>query len=338
MNHKITLDGWVSWELIEASGVISAAGEQHNLFLNQGLNLLAQYGMGGLSSSEEQTGVARFLVVGTGTAEPDPTQTLMGAEAARTNFCPVPFVFTRTGNGVYRRSVTRELTEAQGNGNLTEWGWAVTGTGTLAVRERFRDGNGTPITLTKTSAQRLRMTYHLEFRLGPVVNSPAAFTVGGVGSLTGSYSLHRESRPFSAGTSPYDFCDYHAVNALMTGLSGGVGVLKGTGPAPTYGTVGGDFGSPATHPSGATANTGTLSVGAYTAGTYGRTSSLTFGTGQGNVTHYGWTITGRTVNINSSDWQTPGYTLLLNAGQEITTKNNLKTLTISGISLSWGRA
>lgn len=335
--RALELDGWVSWQLIDArTGRVEAEGEQHNLFLNQGLDLLPVYGLGGDSTTlDEQTGVAQYLVVGTGTADPLVTQTVMGAELARTNFAPFAFTFGRVADGTYRRTVTREFTEAQANGNLAEWGWAAGSNGLLAVRERFRDASNNPIVLTKTNTQRLRMSYTLEYRFGPLINTPAAFTVAGVGNLTGTYSLHRQSD----GQTLQDDCDYHAVNSLLMAQASGtrallVGILKARGTAPSYATIGGDRGNPATY---STAIQGGFTAPAYVAGSYARAVSLTFGTGQGNVVHYGWTLAGIARNVNGTNYAQPGYTLQLNAGSEITTKDNLKTLTVSGVGLSWGR-
>lgn len=73
----------------------------------------------------------------------------------------------------------RLFTETQGNGNLTELGFfsAVTA-GTMANRAAIRDGTGTPITLTKTAEQQLRVEF--EWRLYvPVGLVSGTFFMGG---------------------------------------------------------------------------------------------------------------------------------------------------------------
>jgi len=79
----------------------------------------------------------------------------------------------------WRRRV-REWSTSLGNGNLTEIGMfsAATG-GVMWCRALFRDSSGTPITVTKTSADILRVTY--EVRLYPALGdaTQSAITISG---------------------------------------------------------------------------------------------------------------------------------------------------------------
>ncbi|MFB9994501.1 hypothetical protein ACFFLM_21320 [Deinococcus oregonensis] len=334
----VQIDGWAHWQLLEGGRVIQE-GEQHNLLLNQGLDLMATYGLGDVPNGNnvENTGIQQYLVVGTGSTAPAVDQLNMVAEVARSAYAPPGFAcsVTRTGAGIYRRTVTREFFGHQANGNLTEWGFSPQSgfNSALAVRELFRDNNGTPIVLTKTAAQQLRLTYTLEYRFGPTVTSAASFDISGIGNVSGKYSIHRQSTVYSPGFTPLDMMDYLLMNGMVRGEVNAF-ILTGRGADPVYTNLGGEYGAA---PMSLDSRILTTS-GVYTPGSFTRRQDLNYGTGNGNQTHYGWALGIGSQNINSYNFYGSGYTFQLDPGSEITTKDNLKTLSITGLGATWGRA
>lgn len=159
---------------------------QHNLILNKGLDHgLANWG-GNINHPVENVqyrGYEQMFVyvaVGTGTAAPEVSQTGLASEIARTAAnlgLGASRTRTRLSYGVYRITFTRAFDYNQANGNLTEFGGSHSpnvGDGTL-TRELFRDGGGNPIVITKTSNERLAITYHFEVTLTPTTQTPQGF-------------------------------------------------------------------------------------------------------------------------------------------------------------------
>ena len=156
---------------------------QHNLILNKGLDHgLANWG--GIISHPVESVQYRgyeqlfvYVAVGTGTAAPAVSQTGLASELARTAAnlgLGAGRTRTRLSDGVYRVTFTRAFDYGQANGNLTEFGGshsANTADGTH-TRELFRDGGGNPIVITKTSNERLAITYHFEVTLTPTTQTP----------------------------------------------------------------------------------------------------------------------------------------------------------------------
>jgi hypothetical protein len=164
--------------------------EQHNLvFTHIYDSLIPLYGF---------VGLARYAVVGSGSAAPDPSQTGLANEVARTdadtspplswNYEPV------NGRAVFTR--VREFTEAQvGGRNLTEWGFSPVGTvgGNLMCRELFRDGSGNPVVLTLATDQRLRLIYEYSFSYTPPIGTAqdVSVNINGIGVKTAKLFLNR---------------------------------------------------------------------------------------------------------------------------------------------------
>ena len=155
---------------------------QHNLILNKGLDHgLANWG--GIIwhpvEDEQYRGFEQMFVyvaVGTGTAAPATTQTGLQNEIARTAAnlgLGAGRTRTRLSNGVYRVTFTRAFNYNQANGNLTEFGGSHSGDSAdgTHTRELFRDSGGNPIVITKTSNERLAITYHFEVTLTPTVQT-----------------------------------------------------------------------------------------------------------------------------------------------------------------------
>jgi len=165
-------------------------GEQHNLILTQTYDtLIAQYGFVALGN---------YAVVGTGSAAPDPAQTGLVNEVARTNADTSPAQSNNAeptpGQAVFTR--VREFTEAQvGGRNLTEWGFSPAGAAgnNLMCRELFRDGLGNPVVLTLATDQRLRLIYKFSFNYTPAIGTAqdVSININGIGVKTAKLFLNR---------------------------------------------------------------------------------------------------------------------------------------------------
>jgi hypothetical protein len=164
--------------------------EQHNLVLTQTYDsLIPVYGFVELS---------RYAVVGTGSTIPDPSQTGLVNEVARTNADTSPPLSGNdepvNGQAVITR--VREFTEAQvGGRNLTEWGFSPVGAAgnNLMCRELFRDGLGNPVVLTLATDQRLRLIYKHSFSYTPAIGTAqdVSVNINGIGVKTAKLFLSR---------------------------------------------------------------------------------------------------------------------------------------------------
>jgi hypothetical protein len=165
-------------------------GEQHNLILTQTYDsLIPLYGLVGLGN---------YAVIGTGSAAPNPSQTGLVNEVARTDEDTVPPLSEDTeptpGQAVFKR--VREFTEDQvGGRNLTEWGFSPVGVpgGNLMCRELFRDGSGNPVVLTLAPDQRLRLVYNYSFSYTPAIGTAqdVSVNIAGLGVKTAKLFLSR---------------------------------------------------------------------------------------------------------------------------------------------------
>ena len=154
-------------------------GEQHNLILDRFYDsLIPVYGF---------IGSSQYAAVGTGSAAPDPTQTGLQNEVARTNAVPsgeANAIEPLPDYGVYDIKRVYEFTEAQvGGQNLTEWGFGPTSSASSGTmnRELFRDGSGNPIVLTLDTDQRLRLIYRYRITLSPSTPQDVTVNIGGEG-------------------------------------------------------------------------------------------------------------------------------------------------------------
>lgn len=151
-------------DLIDAkSGEIKEHYEFPNLIVDLGLDEIAQ----------GTSGLFTYLGVGTDASTPAVGDTALGAEIVRVNTDGGHSVLSIDGGPItgsagpldtlyWFKRFTRLFTEAQANGNLAELGWFKDlGGGIMVVRSLFKDDGGTPIVITKTSAEQLRVVYEL---------------------------------------------------------------------------------------------------------------------------------------------------------------------------------
>lgn len=163
-NLHIGIKGFFTVDLIEAA---TGRIKQHLEFDN----LIVDAGLDALNNATINTFLSGFMGVGTSSTAPANAQTGLITEIApsssnRTNSNGgIAEVFgAGAANAYWYRKLTFNFVEAQGNGNLTELGLftAVTG-GTMLCRQLFKDNTGTPITIVKTAADQLRVTYEIRF-------------------------------------------------------------------------------------------------------------------------------------------------------------------------------
>jgi hypothetical protein len=200
-----SMNGWLQWQLVDRRGREVRAGEQSNLILDQGLDGVAEHAIleRVTSSSGARFPIIRYAAVGTSSASPEVTDVGLGSELARVDTLFATNALTRPGDGVYRLTIFIEFDYAAANGNLTEWGfsWSESPGSNLFNRELFRDDEGDPETVTKTSDEKLRLTYALEVSLSPTAFTAGWFELGGVGTVNGQYRLLRGAEPTSVSTS-----------------------------------------------------------------------------------------------------------------------------------------
>lgn len=188
---QCTLEGIFYLELIDAkTKKVKQSFEFHNLLTDSGMDGIGVGGNGGRFID-----FYNYLGVGTSNTTPLVTDTTLGAELVRVNanegITDVVGFVTGSGyptnkSGSYHfRRVNRVFDETQANGNLTELGWFdLSSAGTMLIRSLIKDSTGTPVTITKTSNDQLRVKH--EIRLYP----PTQITTGSVivGAVTYSYS------------------------------------------------------------------------------------------------------------------------------------------------------
>lgn len=162
----VSFGGWFIVDLIDAeSGDIKEHYEFPNLITDLGLDEIAK--------GTKQNVLFAYLGVGTDATAPAVGDTALGAEIVRTNSNGGHSALSIDGGPItgsagpldtlyWFKRITRLFTESEANGNLTELGWFKDPTtGVMVVRSLFKDGGGTPIVITKTSAEQLRVVYEI---------------------------------------------------------------------------------------------------------------------------------------------------------------------------------
>jgi hypothetical protein len=300
---------YMRWELVEPSGIIVAEGEQHNLVLTNASELMATYGLDGITN---------FAVVGTGSTSPNIAQTALTSELARTNVIlnGEADSISRIANGVYDVRRVREFSAVQvGNQNLTEWGFSPIGTSgaNVAVRELFRSA-GVPITITPTAVESLRIIYVTRVTLGPVAPQNVNINIAGVGVRSGVFRIFGGLTDHSNNAGHIDF---KGLSALISGNASDV--KHSLGLSNTFGAYG-DFPPTSTAVKNAT-------IAAYTANSKTRgTNTVQFSTIERNHVVNFFGLANNSGRIFAA--------IILDSGQEFT-KNSLHTLDINPFLVSW---
>ena len=331
---------YLHWQVVNPDGSIAQEGEQHNLLLNGYKSLVPTYGFVGQDSfvvkqNLRGKGLAEYAVVGTGSTAPDPTQTTLDAEVARTaNWTKEDSVLI-VSDGVYDLKYVREFPAGSFNDTpLTEWGFSPSGTpgDPLMSRELFRDAAGNPISVVVSNTQTLRFYYYVRVTLSPNTPQPASVTINGIGTLTGQAFLQRATAggDYPAGplelanaiamglTNPTTYkTNYYGSYAMATVIQ--EGILKAT--------LGTAFTSQTYSPSRATKTASYNPPGPNSRST----QPIVFSANEAVATIYGF-ILGMYETTNYV--MTGRYVFLLDAGQEFT-KDNLHTLTVDPITLTW---
>ena len=188
----VKIGGYFYVDLIEAkTGRVKEHYEFPNLLTDDGMDYIG-------SAKQGINTLFAYLGVGTDNTTPTVNDSTLGSEVSRTNsnggFSSEEIGGYVTGSGGpldspywFQRHV-RLFLEGEGNGNLTELGWfRIASAGTMAVRSLFKDGGGSPITITKTSDDQLKVTY--ERRLyPPVTNSQTGSIILTKTATTHSYT------------------------------------------------------------------------------------------------------------------------------------------------------
>jgi hypothetical protein len=191
------LGGIVYLELIDAkTGKVKESHEFTNLITN---NLMDGLGFGFFNLGDWRNDSVTDFGVGTGSATPaftDPTLSFQlnplssdnGGFSAEQGFITGSgYPSDKSGSYHYRR-LTRVWTETEATGTIAEFGVFNNATpATLGVRSLIKDITGSPITITKTDQDQLRITH--EMRLYPPVEAD---------EVTGSIVIGATSYSFSA--------------------------------------------------------------------------------------------------------------------------------------------
>lgn len=186
VEFKVGFAGYVTVELIDVrTGLVRQRLSFRNTITDVGLQGLAN----NLTVSSFVD--SAYIAVGTGSTAPATTDTILATEFTPQTRTNSNGGFSATlgwgaGNAYYSRKIVRLFTETQVNGNLTEFGlFSASTAGTMFARQLFKDSGGTPITVTKTSTDQLKITY--ELRIYP----PTA------DDTSGSVTLATISYPFT---------------------------------------------------------------------------------------------------------------------------------------------
>lgn len=177
----LRLAGRLSWQMHDRRGRLTADGEQSNLVLDSGLNLVASHGF---------SSMGQYLTVGTGSTAPAVGQVALTTPAARKSAPVVASAPNRIADGIHELTWTTTFDYAEANGNLTEWGASPLSTGNLFSRELFRDGANNPVPVTKTTDQKMTLSYTLRMTNTPVVPTAGNPVIDGVGAVPLKYVLH----------------------------------------------------------------------------------------------------------------------------------------------------
>ena len=276
---RVGLRGRVTWQVIGRDGQVRREGAGPNLITNFGLD---EWGTRSRDTSTPHYRRWRSqFAVGTGTGEPDEADTSLDTEVARTSSnggfsAEENTVATRDGTAEEIRSVdtivrVHEFTSAH---NLTEFGFSPTSGGSLVIRELFRDESGTPIVITVSDGEQLKMTHELTLTSTWAIDTNASFEIDGFGTVTGD-AVHGTEDWAAAGIHrnqlhPTRFGSNVQIHALSSDLTPNKSELISADDM--------EAGGPS-------------SLDAYVTGTHKRIKRRTFTTAQANINQWGWIVT-----------------------------------------------
>lgn len=276
--------------------IVRDTGWFENLITDAGLNRLGSGGWHG------------HCHIGTGTTTPANGDTALAAQAASTNSSQI-LSPANSGSPLYKSTTTivYRFTAGALNGNYTEVGisWGNT---TLFSRALIVDGGGSPTSITVTSSEYLDVYYRLSM-VPDLTDSTYSCTISGV-----TYSVTRRAGDVS---NAYAWVPANSA-WIPCGGRGGSWTIQGY-----TGTLGAVTGGP--NGSG-TSSFNVATPGSYSNNSYQRTSSMSFGLGDLNVSGGIKTLY---CHDTVGSWQhefTP-----------VIPKDDTKIMTLS-FSLSWGRA
>lgn len=185
------LSGRVRWQTLDErlvpevprspSGVPVApieGGEQSNLITDAGLDALATVSCHTLTPNGWRS---RFHV-GTGSTEPDVTDTALDAEVQSSEtYSPYAYGSASGSYDSGTEVITADLLitriiQMSANHNLTEFGLSPNGLTDLAIRELFRDGVGDPVTVSLLNGKYIKLDHTLRIEL-PAPTAGASATI-----------------------------------------------------------------------------------------------------------------------------------------------------------------
>jgi hypothetical protein len=296
--------GWFNIKLIDAkTGRVKRELDFPNLIVDAGLDFLGSGGASGTCMNNAQMGTGGTAPVASDTALQTPIGTRVIKDSAVTASGPA-FAY-------WQQTLQFTFLEANANGNLAEIGlFSASSGGTMWTRQVLKDGTGTPTTITKTSAERLQVTYNVRLH-SPTVDVGGNVTISGV---VYAYTVRAAQINQSGAWGAFPLAGFFAggSTAAYATESNVLGTTSGVIAGPQDGT---------------TTQTSTT-IGAYTPGSFNRqhtyfwdTDRANFATGVGGVLYGG-------TNSNAFMFQ-------CRFGTQIP-KTSLKQLTIVAL-LSWGR-
>lgn len=184
LQHSLGVAGVLDWSLIDRKNytkpVVVKRGRQRNKIMLEGFNkthgLPRMYAAHSyVDNMVRHTAVFVCMAIGTGTAEPNITDTDLTIPLSRSSYHNGGQVqYSKQVRPSYLHSVPVTFDESVGNGDLTEWGVFLRtshGSGYYSeyfwCKELFRDEQGVPVVITKTSDHLLRLQYQLYWDAPP---------------------------------------------------------------------------------------------------------------------------------------------------------------------------
>jgi hypothetical protein len=303
LEHRLGLEGFFKIEAIQPDGSRKVLADWFpNLITDLGLN---RWGT---------DGIVLFCGVGTGTAQPQVTDTGLQTPLAFTaGGSYTSTASTSSGSAPYTFTSNRTFTFAQGAvvGNISEVsvGWAGAN-GSAWSHARIKDGGGVDTTITVTAIEQLSVTYLLKINV-PMVDVP---TIGGVvttATLRAAGTTSVGNWPDYSGV-PAALFDSMFVSTLgstyksVVAYDGAIGVITGS-------------------PSGANSSGAWASTAAYSNNSLFFDQTFSFSTVQGNLAGG---IDAVLIRVPLGNYQI-GFVPAI-------AKDNTKTLSLT-LRTSWGR-